>query len=276
MAHLAQFGCAAEYVTAVGRDSLGRRALEEIRRIGVSPSLVQISDRPTGLVRVDLDADGVPAYEIVSPAAYEAIVPLSGEALELASRVDILVFGTLAQRFQGTRDATRGIVEGCGRAVRLYDVNLRPGCWDAALVDELIKLATIVKLNDHEQATLADALDLPVAPIERFARAMADRYRLRGVCVTRGPAGAALLLDDEYREAPAPPVHVVDTVGAGDAFSAALAHGMVADRPVSEILDMATRLAAFVASHAGAIPAWSPVDLGFSGPLNERPIDRPV
>jgi fructokinase len=208
----------------------------------------------------------VPAYEIVSPAAYEAIVPLGGGALELASRVDLLVFGTLAQRFPGPRHATRQLADAAGEAIRLYDVNLRPGCWEPALVGELLSLATIVKLNDDEQATLADALELPVAPTERFARAMAVRYRLRGVCVTRGSAGAALLLDDEYREAPAPAVDVVDTVGAGDAFAAALAEGVLSKRPVLEILAQAIRLAALVVARAGATPGWSLAELGPSGP----------
>jgi fructokinase len=266
VAHLARFGWAAEYVTAVGRDLLGQRALDEIRRLGVGTSLVQVSDRPTGVVRVRLDTAGVPDYEIVAPAAYEEISPLEGEGLEAASRADVLVFGTLAQRSSGTRAATRQLVDAAAAAVRLYDVNLRPGCWDAALVGELILLATIVKLNEDEQNALAAALDLPASPIERFARATATRYGLRGVCVTRGPAGAALLLDDVYREAAAPSVDVVDTVGAGDAFAAALAHGFVNDRPVSEILDRAIRLGALVASRAGAIPAWSLAEIGFSDP----------
>jgi fructokinase len=85
--------------------------------------------------------------------------------------------------------------------------------------------------------------------------------------VTRGPSGAALLLDDEYGEAPAQPAQVVDTVGAGDAFSAALAHGVVENRPVAEILDVATRLAAFVAARAGAIPAWTLRDRQFADPM---------
>jgi fructokinase len=266
IAHLARFGWGTEYVTAVGRDRLGEAALEELRRIGVSTSLVQVSDRPTGIVRVDVDAAGMPAYEIVSPAAYEALVPLAGDALELASRVDVVVFGTLAQRFPGSREATRRIVERSGRAVRLYDVNLRPGCWDATLVDDLVKVSTVVKLNDLERA----ALDLPGEPIEQFARAMVARYRPRGVCVTRGAAGAALLLDDVYGEAPAPRVHVVDTVGAGDAFSAALVHGLIEDRPVSEILEVATRLAALVSSRAGAIPAWTLGELGIA----DQPVPR--
>ena len=99
---------------------------------------------------------------------------------------------------------------------------------------------------------------------------MAVRYRLRAVCVTRGPAGAALLLDDEYQEAAAPPVDVVDTVGAGDAFAAALAYGLINDRSISEILDVATRLGALVASRAGAIPAWSLAELGLSDALASR------
>ena len=264
------FGWAAEYVTAVGRDLLGQRALDEIRRLGVGTSLVQVSDWPTGLVRVRLDATGAPDYEVVSPAAYEAISPLQGKALESASRVDILVFGTLAQRFAGARDATRQLMEAAPGATRLYDVNLRPGCWDATLVGELLELATVVKLNDTEEAILANALDLPAAPIERFARAMGRRYGLRGVCVTRGAAGATLLLDDVYRDVAAPRVRVIDTVGAGDAFAAGLAYGVIKGRPVLEILDVATRLGALVASHAGAIPAWSLAEIGSPGPSRER------
>ncbi|MBI3748616.1 MAG: carbohydrate kinase [Chloroflexi bacterium] len=262
VAHLARFGWLAEYVTAVGRDPQGRRALDEIGRLGVGTSLVQGSDRPTGLVRVRLDAAGVPDYEIASPAAYEAIVRLDGDALEIASHADVLVFGTLAQRFVGTRKATRQVVEAAGGAVRLYDVNLRRGCWDPALLHELLGLATIVKLNDEEQATLATVLELPDSPIEAFARALAARYPVRGVCTTRGPAGAGLLLDDVYQESPAPRIDVVDTVGAGDAFAAGLAYGVVNGLPAAEILDLAIRLGALVASRPGAIPAWSLTELG--------------
>jgi fructokinase len=186
--------------------------------------------------------------------------------LESASSADVVVFGTLAQRFAGTREATRQVVEAADGAVRLYDVNLRRGCWDPPLLRELVELATIVKLSDEEQATLAAALDLPGSSIEPFARAIAARYGLRGVCVTRGPAGAGLLLDDVYLEAAAPRIDVVDTVGAGDAFAAGLAYGVIHGRPVPEILELALRLGALVASRAGAIPAWSLAELGSLDP----------
>jgi fructokinase len=261
--HLGRFGCRSAFVSAVGRDELGQRALAEATRLGVGTDLIEVNDQPTGVVRVDLDEEGVPSYEIVSPAAYETTGPLSpGGALE--GGVDLVVFGTLAQRFEGVRAATRQIVDANQGAARLYDVNLRPGCWDPTLVERLLELATVVKLNEHEQATLALVLGLPGSTVERFAGAACARYELRGVCVTRGAAGAALFLDDEYREAPAPQVDVVDTVGAGDAFAAALGYGLIRSWTASEILPVATRLGAFVASRPGALPEWDPAWIGIA------------
>jgi fructokinase len=144
----------------------------------------------------------------------------------------------------------------------LYDVNLRPGCWSTELVGGLMASANVVKMNADEQAVLAFEFGLASSTIELFARAACDRFTLRGVCVTRGPSGAALLLDDVYREAPAPRVDVVDTVGAGDAFAAGLGYGLIQSWTVSEILSVATRLGALVASRPGAIPAWDRADVG--------------
>ena len=178
--------------------------------------------------------------------------------------VDLVVFGTLAQRFKGVSSATQQIIHAYQGAARLYDVNLRPGCWDPPLVERLLELATVVKLNEDELTTLAGALGLPDSPIERFARTVCARFDLRGVCVTRGAAGATLLLDDVYREAPARHVDVVDTVGAGDAFAAGLGHGLIRSWTVPEILSVASRLGAFVASHVGALPAWDPAGIGIA------------
>jgi fructokinase len=260
--HLARFGCRAAYVSAVGHDELGHRALAEVRRLGIDDRLILVNELPTGVVRVELDSHGAPAYEVVSPAAYEAVAPPDQADLAAVGRVDLVVFGTLAQRFEGSQSAMERIVGTSRDAPRLYDVNLRPGCWDLRLVEQLLQVATVTKLNEDEQAILADLLGLPVVPTERFARAACARFNLRGVCVTRGQAGAALVLDDVYREAPAPPVAVLDTVGAGDAFAAALGFGLVHSWTVSEILSVATRLGGYVASRPGATPDWDPVAMG--------------
>ena len=263
IAHLGRFGCRTAFVSAVGRDDLGQRAVAEATRLGVGTALIGVNEQPTGVVRVELDQEGVPTYQIVSPAAYEMREPLPPDrAIERG--VDLVVFGTLAQRFKGVRAATEQIVHANQGAARLYDVNLRPGCWDRPLVERLLELATVVKLNEDEQATLTVVLGLPGSTIERFARTACARYELRGVCVTRGADGAALFLDDVYGEAPAPRVDVVDTVGAGDAFAAGLGYGLIRSWAVPEILSVATRLGAFVASRPGALPEWDSAGIGIA------------
>jgi fructokinase len=258
VAHLRRLGWRCAYVSAVGADELGRRARDEATRLGIDTSLIEVNALPTGVVRVRLDAAGVPDYEIVSPAAYEAIALRQGRTEVVGDHLDLITFGTLAQRFSGVRAATHLLASEAPDAVRLYDVNLRRNCWHFGLVEELLTLADVVKLNEKEQEVLAAGLRLPTDSIEAFARGASKRYTLRAICVTRGPAGATLLLDDTYTETPAPRVRVVDTVGAGDAFAAALATGIIEGRAAAEMLDAANRIGALVASKSGAIPDEDP------------------
>jgi fructokinase len=257
VAHLRRFGCRAVYVSAVGTDARGRRAIEAAARVGVDTSLIEVNGRPTGVVRVRLGVAGEPEYEIVSPAAYEAASIHENWAGVVADSVDLVVFGTLAQRFPSVHAATERLISEAGDAVRLYDVNLRRGCWDRLLVEDLVQLATVLKLNEDEQSILAAELALPASSVEAFARSTSARYGLRGVCVTRGSSGAALLLDGTYLEAPAPNVDVIDTVGAGDAFAAGLAMGLMEGWSVTETLAICNRLGSLVVGHSGAIPRWA-------------------
>ena len=262
VAHLRRLGVDAAYVSAVGDDELGHRARDDVVRLGVQVSLLQSVDLPTGVVRVQIDSAGNPDYDIVSPAAYEATAPLASSTIEAIGAFDIIVFGTIAQRNEGTLTLTRQLVGAWATALRLYDVNLRHGYWTAALVNDLLCVATLVKLNEAEMAILAREFHVPVSSYEAFSRAAAERFDLRGVCVTRGADGAALLLDGSYAEVSGIPVAVADTVGAGDAFAAGLAAGVISGWPISHVLDLANRLGSLVASRAGAIPDWEPVELG--------------
>jgi fructokinase len=264
IAHLGRLGCDTGYFTAVGVDELGTRALDEVRRLHVGASFIQIVSASTGVARVRLDAHGVPEYDIVSPAAYEALSAV--ESTNAVGAFDILVFGTLAQRSEGTFLTTRWLAEAQPTAVRLYDVNLRPGCWNVSLVEQLLGLATVVKMNEEEASILAEALSLDPDCTMAWGRSMSARFGLEAVCVTRGPRGAALFCDGTYREAAAVPVHLVDTVGAGDAFAAGLAFGIAVGWTAEQVLDLGTRLASLVASRPGAIPDWDPSDLGMEIP----------
>jgi fructokinase len=101
----------------------------------------------------------------------------------------------------------------------------------------------------------------PETTPESFCRSYATRFGWQAVCVTRGSKGCALLLAGQYLELPGYRVKVADTVGAGDAFAAALVHGIQAGWPAREVGDFANRLGALVASRPGGVPAWTASEL---------------
>lgn len=261
VANLVRLGWQSRYVTAVGDDDLGHRARRRMGELGVDASLVQTADAPTGTVRVELDASGAPAFEIVSPAAYESV-----RSVELTERatLDAIVFGTLAQRFGGVLDATVQLAAAAPASIRLYDVNLREGCWEAGLIHRLIQLATIVKVNEDEAATVSHELSLGSDSVEGFCRTLCERFGLRATAVTRGADGAGILLDGRYHHMPASPVRVVDTVGAGDAFAAGLIAGIQRNWPGERVLDLALRVASVVASREGPTPEWDAAELNIA------------
>ncbi len=265
-ANLRRLGHPATFATAVGDDPLGREAVASVRHLGVGTELIAAADiLPTGTVVVALGADGSPSFDIVTPAAYEALV-LDREAIEavVAWAPRALVFGTLAQRFRAVRETTRRLVEAINFEERLYDVNLRDGCWSAELVRELLPLATIVKLNAEEARAVAAILDCPATP-EAIGERLARDHGTRATCVTNGGEGASLWLDGSLHTVAGLPVAVVDAVGAGDAFAAGLLHGLLEGEDGPSVLDFANRLGALVASRPGALPHWRPDEIGADG-----------
>ncbi|MEO8465708.1 MAG: carbohydrate kinase [Gammaproteobacteria bacterium] len=252
--HLARLGRAATLVTRVGRDEPGGAARVELAAHGIDVACVQTdAELATGAAYVTLAAHGQPAYRFVTPAAFDAI-----EAPPLAP--DVVVFGTLAQRDARSARTIRRMA--AGARVGVYDVNLRPPFTSIDTVAASLPLATIVKLNDEELVTLAAALGFPVERRE-FAERMAARYGVRVVCITRGADGAGLLADSHWYDVAGIAINTIDTVGAGDAFLAALVAGWLEARAPQTLLERANRLGAYVAARRGGMPAYDARELGF-------------
>jgi len=238
-------------ITRVGRDQLGDETIDRLAELGLPTGGVQRGPEPTGTVRVTFPRPQEPHFEIVTPAAWDGIEVEPAEAF-LAGHPYDLVFGTLAQRDERSRRTIRRLRDGAGQ--RFYDVNLRPPFTTRELVIESLAGVDLLKLNSEELNVITGWLGLAGMARNAVARQLMDRYNIAVLVVTEGAAGAWLVAEGETFEAPGRPVSVVDPVGAGDAFFAALLAGYRRGQPWPEILARANALGAYVAANPGATP----------------------
>lgn len=262
-AHAARLGHDVAFVSAVGDDERGRRALERTRQLGLSTRFIGIAKgKETGIATVRLSPDGQPAFVIVRPAAYDFVEPDGTCRAALAAMQDgWLYYGTLFQTQPRPKAVTLGLASGFPKERRFYDVNLRVNSYDSNLVRELLALAGVVKLNDSEVTEIRRMFEWEDGGGEDFCRRLAAEFGLTTVCVTRGAEGCAALSAGRWTESPGYPAKVVDTVGAGDAFSAAFVHGLGAGWTPEATADFANRVGALIAGRAGGTPEWRPEEV---------------
>ena len=248
----------AAVVSRVGDDPLGTEALERLKALGIETANVQTDDTHfTGTVDVTIDANGLPEFRIARSVAWDYI-EWNGAVQKLASEADIVCFGSLAQRQEPSRSAIhqflRATRESC---LRIFDVNLRQSYYDAITLKTGMALATVVKVNDEELPVVLQSCGLPTKSDDDVSDAelLLEHFGMELVCVTHGQRGSLLLGKDKRSEHPGFRVQVVDTVGAGDAFTATLAHFYRTGQSLEVINDAANRVASWVATQPGATPA---------------------
>lgn len=240
----------------VGRDDLGDRAVDRIAGLGLSTDAIQRDDaHPTGTVDVTLGPDGQPEFTINGHVAWEHMAWTPGWAA-LAARADAVCFGTVCRHRADSTTAVTAFLEALRpTALRIFDVNLRQDRYAPALLNDSLQRAHVVKLNDEELRTVCPLVDLGGEDPESMARQLLKAYELEVVCVTRGAQGSLLVTASETVAHAGVPVDVVDTIGAGDAFTAVLASGYLRGVPLERVGEAANRLGAWVASQSGAMPA---------------------
>ncbi len=258
--HCHQLGGEAYPVSCVGDDDLGRRARAGLEHLGVSTEYIQQSaTHPTSRVLVSLDNAGKPSYEILADVAWDHL-EFTSNLKNLATSLNAACFGVLAQRTAGSRETIRTFLRQMPeRALKILDVNLREPFFSKELVSESLELATILKLSDEELPVLSGYFALEGSVIERLAD-LRKRFSLDLIAYTRGPDGSILMGADETDENHGFEVIAVDSVGAGDSFTAALCTGLLRGKSLAEVNTFANRVAAFVCSQNGATPEL-PADL---------------
>jgi fructokinase len=256
-----RLGNHAALLSRIGRDDLGRRALDRLEPLPVDTSAVEIDpEKETGRVTVYFQA-GQPHYTIHQPAAWD-FFELSDEWLRLAERADAICFGTLAQRSQQSRQTIQTLAaETSSKCIKIFDVNLRAPFYTAEVIQESLELATVFKMNDTEVPLVLNLLGLrmdEVDPLRQGAERLLDEFPgLKMVAITRGGNGSLLVRRDEGHDHPGIPIKVADTIGAGDAFTAAMSHYLLRGADLATLNEAGNRWGSWVASQSGAMPPLS-------------------
>lgn len=253
--HAAALGAEAWLVSALGNDPRGNMATDRLDAARVHRETVaRVSGKSTGVVHVSVDAKGRPSYLIADDAAWD-VIPWSSTIDSVVRRAEAICFGTLAQRSRLSRDTVRHAVGATPpRSWRLLDVNLRERFFDSEVLKTSLTLANAVKLNDEELPVVARLCALGAGSERELLRAFVDRFALRLAVLTRGERGSLMRTPTMEVESLAPPTKVVDSVGAGDAFTAALLVGLLNGQSLEEVATRANWLAAYVCSQPGATP----------------------
>jgi fructokinase len=268
-----RLGNHAAILSRIGRDELGRMAVNQLESLPVDTEFLQVdSEQKTGKVSVSITS-GEPSYLIHQPAAWD-FMELTDSWVEAAERADALCFGTLAQRSPQSRQTIQTLVaEAHHSSLRIFDINLRPPFFSGEIIQESLELASVLKLNDSELIQVLDILGIGSTTTggdtneeEKHPRRTSEALRIGSqkllaefptlnlIAITRGSHGSLLVKRNEWYEHPGYAVKIADTVGAGDAFTAALAHYLLRSANLATLSEAGNRWGSWVASHKGAMP----------------------
>ena len=259
----ARLGNRAVIASRIGDDALGREARAYLATLPADVGLIQKDPKhPTGSVSVTLQ-DGQAEYFIHEPVAWD-FLELTAEWKELAAQADAVCFGTLAQRQAVSRRTIHAFLAATRRdCVRVFDVNLRKPFYTRVVLEDSLSRATILKLNDAEMPQVLKLLKLdestPAAIdasyLRKGARLLLHEFPVQLVCTTMGGSGSLLTTREAFDQHPGIPTEVADTIGAGDAFTAALTSYYLQGAPLPVLNEAGNRWGSWVASQAGAMPA---------------------
>ncbi|MDH4202241.1 MAG: carbohydrate kinase [Phycisphaerae bacterium] len=256
--HCHALGADSFVVSAVGDDKDGADIFNSLTELGIETAyLEKVRGYPTGTVSVELDPNGHADYTIHSPVAWDTIQWSESLAL-LAEKCDAVCFGSLAQRNPVSRETIQQFLKSTGgRCLRVFDINIRQDYATEETVLMSLEHADILKLNDEELPVVASMLGIGETDESKTITQLLSKYDLNCVMLTKGPAGSTLYTQDEVSFCESRDVSVIDTVGAGDSFTAAAVMGFLAGKALKELHQRASRIADFVCTRSGATPVLS-------------------
>ena len=267
--HSQQLGNRGFVVSSVGKDPLGAEILQVLQEKQINCLVTEVVDFPTGTVAVSMDGEGVPTYTIQEETAWDHL-QLDERHKELAARADVVCYGSLAQRSTDTASAIFQFLDWTSPdCLHLLDVNLRQNYYSVEILEKLLQSADLVKLNDEELIVIADYFDLYGGETDILS-ALEDLFALELLILTKGADGSRLY-SQRHGDSIFNGVNlgIVDTVGAGDSFTAAVVSGITRNMSLQQTHLLATRVAAHVCQQAGAMPPMPSADKLWPNTPNE-------
>ncbi len=254
--HLKNFGFNVRFISRIGMDDAGKEILHTLELARFNLDDIQVDgDNPTGSVNVRLDKSGAPKFDIISDVAYDYIEFIPEYHSNLISGAQIIYFGSLVQRSKaGCENLQAFITRKASETPNFYDINLRPGCYNNAIIEKSLLKTDILKLNTGELGKLKQMLSLNISNDDLVYHLM-ETHSISTVSLTKGESGSELFTNQGcFNSEPAEAIKVVDSVGAGDAYAAMLAAGLLEKWRPEEILDRAALFASRICEIKGAIP----------------------
>lgn len=250
--HASQFGFNGYIVSAIGEDLLGKEILSSLEDKKLN-YLLETTDYPTGRVEVTLNKSGVPQYEILENVAWDNI-PFTSRTENLARNTQTVCFGSLAQRSAVSRDTIRRFLALMPKdSLKIFDINLRLNYYTKEIIKESLQMANIMKINDEEVIKVAALLEWS-GEEQDICKRLLKEYNLDILILTKGTDGSFVFTPRQTSYQPTPKIHVADTVGAGDSFTAAFVAAYLHGERIEDAHQLAVEVSAYVCLQHGAMP----------------------
>ena len=251
--HAGQHGLHSVAVSAIGNDALGDEALRLLDEKSLKYVLPKV-DFPTGTVQVELDAEGVPTYDIKQGVAWDNI-PFTDDIKEIAVNAGAVCWGSLAQRNKVSREMIYKFLDHTpADCLKIFDINLRQNFYTKEIICESMKRCNVLKINDEELVTIGRLFGYPGLDIENKCWLILGKYNLDMLVLTCGVNGSYVFTPGEVSFQETPKVEVADTVGAGDSFTGTFCASILKGKSVKEAHKLAVEVSAYVCTQRGAMP----------------------
>jgi len=251
--HLQGLGLHPTLITKVGDDANGKIILNKMNDWALPTCAVQIDNKyATGKVAIKLD-QGQPTYDIVPNQAYDNINNAFDNLAEKLKNCPLLYHGSLALRNKVSRETLFNIQQKYSIPA-FVDINLRSPWWDEDIIHQCLRHATWAKLNDIELIEIAkQVISVSNTDLKEIAQLLRAHFDLKLLIVTLGENGAYFISENEtYFGASVPVNNIIDTVGAGDAFSSVTIFGLLNKWPIEVISQRAMTFASSICEKRGA------------------------